>query len=258
MIKIANRQPEPTALRSNKVEQLKRKIAAKIAAGLKVASDEYTSYWHDDTIRKSLWESQQKKCCYCERKRELKRESDVEHFRPKAAITEDPSHPGYWWLAYDWTNYLYACKPCNEAHKKNHFPLLTGGIRAMGPADNLNAEKPALINPIDDNPEESIGFVWKGSGNKFVKVVGLDKRGEITKDLTQLNRPELVEERAEQLFTLDTLARAMKIAENAGDREIINKFADRIRDKTKSNNSFAGFNRFFFHAQLLSEYVSTD
>lgn len=240
------------------MEQLKREITDKIAAGNRVTSDEYTPYWLDDTIRKSLWESQQKKCCYCERKRELKRESDVEHYRPKAKVTEDPSHPGYWWLAYDWTNYLYACKPCNEAHKKNHFPLLIDGIRATGPDDNLNSEKPALINPIDDNAEESIGFAWKGSDNKFVKVVGLDKRGEITKDLTQLNRPELVEERAEHLFTLDSLARAMKVAENAGDREIINKFADQIRDITKSNNSFAGFKRAFFHAHMLSDYVSND
>ena len=173
-------------------------------------------------------------------------------------FTEEPSHPGYWWLAYDWANYLYACKPCNEAHKKNHFPLLSGGIRAMGPNDDLNAEKPALINPIHDNPEESIKFVWQGSNNKFVKVVALDKRGEITKDLTQLNRPELVEERAEHLFTLDSLARSMKIAESNGNQTIIDKFADQIRDMTKSNKSFAGFNRAFFHAHLLSDYVSND
>lgn len=258
MIKIENRQPEPAVLRSDKVTKLKRIIADKIAAGSKVGSGEFTPYWLDDTIRKSLWESQQKKCCYCERKRELKRESDVEHYRPKAMVTEDPSHPGYWWLAYDWHNYLYACKPCNEAHKKNYFPLLKDGLRAVEPNDDLSAEKPALINPIHDNPEESIRFVWQGSNNKFVKVVGLDKRGEITKDLIQLNRPELVEERAEDLFTLDALARSMKIAELAGDREIINKIADQIRDKTKSNKSFAGFNRAFFHAHMLSDYVSND
>ena len=78
---------------------------------------------------------------------------DVEHYRPKGKVEEDDTHAGYWWTAYEWTNLLYACKYCNQEHKKNYFPLLEGGQRARGPKDDLGQELPALLNPYEDDPE---------------------------------------------------------------------------------------------------------
>src|SRR5258708_7871972 len=31
-------------------------------------------------------------------------DNDIDHFRPKLAVKEDITHPGYYWLAFDWTN----------------------------------------------------------------------------------------------------------------------------------------------------------
>lgn len=260
MIKLKSRPPEPPTLKSEKVKDLKEVIGKKINNNIIVKSKDFKPYWREEDVRKTLWKHHNGKCCYCERKRELKRESDVEHYRPKSEITKEKKHPGYWWLAYEWKNYLIACKPCNQAHKKNHFPLLPDGKRAKKPEDDLIKEKPVLINPIDENPEEFIHYVWKDSNNLFVKAVGHDNDGRGTKtiELTQLNRPELVEERAELIQTLDALATLMKVAEVQGHQEMVNKRAKAIKIETTSKKKFAGFKRAFFHAYMLSSYVSTD
>jgi uncharacterized protein (TIGR02646 family) len=89
---------------------------------------------------------QHRKCCYCERKRDKNRESDIEHFRPKADVTEaDEVHKGYWWLAYEWPNLFFSCRHCNQEHKKNHFPV--ANQHAVGPTDSLLAEGALLIDP---------------------------------------------------------------------------------------------------------------
>lgn len=51
----------------------------------------------------------------------------VEHFRPKGGWRQSPGQPieqpGYYWLAYEWSNLFLACGPCNSRHKRNLFPL---------------------------------------------------------------------------------------------------------------------------------------
>src|ERR1700726_2643878 len=38
------------------------------------------------------------KCWYVECKN-LGTDDDIDHFRPKSGVKEDPTHPGYYWLA---------------------------------------------------------------------------------------------------------------------------------------------------------------
>ncbi|MBW2119315.1 MAG: hypothetical protein JRH09_15525 [Deltaproteobacteria bacterium] len=141
MIKLRSRPQVPKTLKSKRVTEIKEKLSEKVRDGIKPNKKDFKPYWLEDDVRKTLWKHHNEKCCYCERKRELKRESDVEHYRPKAGVTGEENHMGYWWLAYEWNNYLYACKPCNQGHKANHFPLMDGGIRAKGPADSLEDER---------------------------------------------------------------------------------------------------------------------
>ncbi|MCP5007099.1 MAG: hypothetical protein GY941_24615 [Planctomycetes bacterium] len=247
-------------MKSEEVENLKKDIDSKINNNSSVKSNEFIPYWLKEDVRKTLWDHHDRKCCYCERKRELKRESDVEHYRPKAAIENEKNHPGYWWLAYDWENYFIACKPCNQGHKKNHFPLLPDGIRAESPKDSLTKEQPVLINPVEDDPEKFMDYDWKNSNGFFVKVVGLDKngRGEKTIELMHLNRKELVGERAEWLSLLKDLADTMDFLKKERIHSRIDEIASKIEMQTRSRKSFAGFRRDFFRKRMLSEYVSTD
>lgn len=58
-------------------------------------------------VRQALHKAQHGKCAYCERKL-VRTDGDVEHYRPKAAVQQgrqdSPRVPGYYWLAYKWSN----------------------------------------------------------------------------------------------------------------------------------------------------------
>ena len=56
------------------------------------------------------------KCAYCESPTDTVAHGDVEHFRPKSK---------YWWLAYCYDNYVYACQICNQVHKRDESPIYT-------------------------------------------------------------------------------------------------------------------------------------
>lgn len=86
------------------------------------------------------------KCAYCEGKASHVAHGDVEHMRPKA---------DYWWLAYCYDNYLYACQICNQSFKSTNFPI-TGTrlaepvIPPGGTAAQLDALAPGLSpDPLD-------------------------------------------------------------------------------------------------------------
>lgn len=261
MIKLKPRPFSPAVLIHNKVLVSKATIEQKVATGTKPVSDDFPSYWLPEA-RKVLWEHHNHKCCYCERERDEKRESDLEHFRPKAGIQEDPAHYGYWWLAYEWNNYLFSCKACNQEHKKNQFPLSTGGIRAMGPADNLTNENPILINPIDDNPEQFIMFDWEDSNDLFVKATptttDLNDRGKNTILIVGLNRNGLPEERAGFLLTLEAIAVKMHAARYLGNPILFEDAQKDIKRESSYTKQFTGFRRSYFKKIGLGSYIATD
>jgi uncharacterized protein (TIGR02646 family) len=263
MISINNRPPTPQSLLSEQVAEIKRNIEEIVRQNGKAASDDFLSdYWRKLDVRDGLWNSQNGKCCFCENRRAKKREFDAEHFRPKAKVTEDQGHPGYWWLAYDWSNLLYACKPCNQEYKKNHFPLLNEQERVREPLSPILRERPVLINPITEDPECLIGFEWGMGFGIYVKAISLDSeghnRGGQSIRLLGLNRDELMEERAELVSIFTIVSRTIAFAEFTNNHDLQNNMQERIRIFTSSKHRFAGFSRAFFRAKGLNDYVSND
>ncbi len=96
------------------------------------------------------------KCWYCETQYE-RSDYDVDHFRPKNRIARNSKHDGYWWLAFDWTNYRFSCVYCNRRRKDkelgrsggkgDHFPLWSEASRAYRPRDSIESEDPCLLDP---------------------------------------------------------------------------------------------------------------
>lgn len=86
---------------------------------------------------------------------------DVEHFRPKGHIDSDPDHGGYWWLAYEATNYYLGCTVCNQKRKKNRFPLAAGTQRlSYDLRDGIEHEARILFDPALDPVEEWLSLEW--------------------------------------------------------------------------------------------------
>ncbi|WP_099864914.1 hypothetical protein [Pararhizobium haloflavum] len=75
-----------------------------------------------------------KKCAYCEASTSVVAHGDVEHFRPKSL---------YWWLAYDFDNYLFSCQICNQIYKKDFFPVTPENQRL--PAPVMPAARPVNL-----------------------------------------------------------------------------------------------------------------
>jgi uncharacterized protein (TIGR02646 family) len=141
------------------------------------------------------------KCVYCESPIKANQPGDVEHYRPKGALTNedgspviDPQgnpHPGYWWLAYDWENLLLACKLCNsrgsEYGKGSIFPLENEATRAFGPMEVEGA--PLLMHPCKKDPDQHFQFHETGF------VAGVSPEGKACERILGLNREWLVTER---------------------------------------------------------------
>lgn len=167
-------------------------------------------------LKEHLFDLFDGKCAYCEITMLGAYYGDVEHYRPKSSVKEDPGHPGYYWLAYASENYVPACNKCNNS-KSNHFPLAPGSARAARPAQ-VAAEQPLILNPYRLDSEIHLAFRAKENDPRIGPIaVGLTPEGKATKDIASLNRGDLVGERlnAQSLALTDFLvSRRMGIVPN--------------------------------------------
>lgn len=140
------------------------------------------------------------KCAYCETPVLVDQYGDIEHWRPKRAVSDvdgNPvDHPGYYWLAYDWKNLLLSCITCNRKWKRTRFPV--NGDHASQPGGE-QAEEPLLLNPLWDDPEQH--FYVDRSGVMIAKT----DRGHVCIAVCGLNREELVTARRYEALLIGTL-----------------------------------------------------
>ena len=98
------------------------------------------------------------KCWFCESPVD-RSDNAVDHFRPKKRVSDAAcEHRGYRWLAFDVSNFRYACTYCNSRRKDldcdtaggkaDLFPLLNEPQRvySSGPVDQ---ELPLLLDPCE-------------------------------------------------------------------------------------------------------------
>lgn len=110
--------------------------------------------WKD--LKPELEKLSNKKCWYCEA-RQIRSDMHVDHFRPKAEV-EGVDHPGYWWLAFDFTNYRLSCTFCNSPRKDpirvctegkgSQFPLRDEVRRCKVAGTPTDDEQPLLLDPV--------------------------------------------------------------------------------------------------------------
>lgn len=120
----------------------------------------FSSLYRNDDVKRQLKLDQHNKCAYCERF--LNGDyGAVEHYRPKGGYQQslkDSLHqPGYYWLAYDWSNLLYSCDRCNTSYKRNLFPLADESKRNID-GEDISQEDPLIINSSVEDPGNHIEF----------------------------------------------------------------------------------------------------
>lgn len=176
----------------------------------------------DDAVKAALEELFSDKCAYCETKVTAGSDWDVEHFRPKGRVAEREDHPGYYWLAYEWTNLYLGCTHCNQARrdrpvwadpttgpaegKVDQFPMEDESARAMSPEDRLGDERPLLLDPCRDSPEDHLQFGIDGS---VVAVQG-SPTGEASIRVFHLGRRRLKKRRREKVEEVVAFLRVVR------------------------------------------------
>ena len=125
------------------------------------------------------------KCWYCET-RTHRIPGDIDHYRPKGNVAEaNGEHQGYWWLAFDWRNWRFACRYCNSRFtdletgivcgKGDSFPLLHGETYRIKDAseyedsEDLLREDPLLLDPTEPGDAELLTFTREGHPDSIEK-----------------------------------------------------------------------------------------
>ncbi len=152
------------------------------------------------------------KCAYCESNIASDQDVEIDHFRPKNAVSdinfnpvkieengETRDHPGYYWLCYYYKNLLPSCILCNQKRlnegkptgKSTRFPVKGQHARLPGEEEQ---EEPLLINPVfdDDDPEQHL----KVDDTGIIRRKNKSPRGQACIDVFGLNaRHGLIDER---------------------------------------------------------------
>ena len=145
------------------------------------------------------------KCWYCEITQE-RSDNAVDHFRPKNRVADtDPVHEGYWWLAFEASNFRYSCTFCNSQRKNpktdetegkgDKFPLLSESLRAKSPGEEEN-ESPVLLDPCKAQDPILLDFRDNGEPCAKYPTHSIKKlRAEVSIKLYHLDHPGIVERR---------------------------------------------------------------
>lgn len=166
-------------------------------------SEQFVDKWSE--FKRFLSEAQHGRCGYCDIKVLAGDDGTVDHYKPKAEILglyddestwgTQTSHSasvegrqqqpvassGYHWLAYAWSNYVFACRSCNVKWKKGFFP--TAQHPRCCPPRPKGAEEPLLMSCYRSlRPSEHLVFhadgrveAFEGSryGYETIRTVGL-------------------------------------------------------------------------------------
>jgi hypothetical protein len=177
------------------------------------------------------------KCAFCEDSIRTNQHGDIEHFRPKGAIVDQGTgkrimrpasmepHPGYYWLAYDWRNFLPACQLCNQPSsepggeklgKRNYFPLANEATRAQAKGEEVH-EEPLLINPTQEDPDCYLGVDGR-TGVMFARQESI--RGETCIHTFGLNLRDLPKQRLDAYDNARLLYKAWFDARLSGSADL--------------------------------------
>ncbi len=233
-------------------DQATAEVCAQVARGEKPI---FTSLYKRKSIKEGFFLNKGPpfygKCAYCEAPIADYQHGDMEHFRPKAGVTDEDdwpialrdeagnvrraarglpvNHPGYYWLAYDWRNLLPACTKCNQpavisgrkVGKHNRFPVT--GRHAQEPSEVMQ-EKPLLIHPASGEPEDDperhlvvdartglMGYHTE-RGRKCIEIFALNLRDQLVADRRRACR--------------ETLWLINKLLKPGGGRQVVQGLAD--------------------------------
>jgi uncharacterized protein (TIGR02646 family) len=206
------------------------------------------------------------KCAYCESEYGATQPVAIEHFRPKGRIkvSDKETRPrGYYWLAASWGNLLPSCTDCNSARrhpingkpaqllgKGEQFPLFVEARRATNEGGEKH-ERPLLLHPFLDDPDEHLEFIDEGVVRARKRGTRASRKGTASIRVFGLERPRLVQMReARQKLVRKQVERVKREAkrwqDDPGDPEqeaILRDEVLQLKAYVMADNEYAGMAR---------------
>ena len=214
-----------------------------------------------------LMEIYRHKCAYCEIDIAGGAPYHVEHYRPKGNKNHKNDYPdftGYFWLGYEWTNFLLVCPYCNTK-KSDTFPLKLEGKRVKQPPEDINGtvifniedslykdEDPLLLHPVLDGNEigKHIYFKQNGEieslsdkGKKSIECYGLNR------NYLTIKRAELITESIQKQIIYEYLRKRKPLSIDEIDDEL-----EKIISKLKNDIKFEKETFIAFRATILNNF----
>ncbi|HDI3352496.1 TPA: hypothetical protein PMM40_002634 [Vibrio cholerae] len=122
--------------------------------------DQYNTHWRKPELIKWLSGLSNHKCWYTDTYFGGDY-PELEHFRPKKGTKlkngNHPTHVGYYWLAFELSNYRL-CKPRPNRKKGTFFPLLEERFRAENPSHAWQDELPLFLDPLVEEDTLLVSF----------------------------------------------------------------------------------------------------
>jgi hypothetical protein len=247
-----SRPPEPANFRSTTIEAVK-KIQDLIDSNENPKSTDFDSCWTE--FANLFVQSQFDKCGYCESSLGVTSGHCTDHYLPKSRVTfwfsnggQKPFPNGFWWLAYEWSNYVISCYRCNQV-KGYRFPVTSPPANV----DQNISFPPLLAHPYETiyfskshsivltpDPSEHLIFLFTGH------IDGINACGTLTWEVLDLNRNGLVKERF-------NLARKIRLAINLvlKDKEPFATFAlKKLFEYCQDSAQYAGMARYLVRESM--------
>ena len=164
MIRIKIPRKLPPEIETWRIRSLEITQEIMNAATLKekhILINRYKNHWRDETLVKFLSDISFEKCWYTETKFGGDYQ-EVEHFRPKKETknsdgTAHAYHSGYYWLAFDLSNYRL-CKSRPNRKKSTFFPIANERYRANDETQSWEDETPYFLDPLRSSDVLLISF----------------------------------------------------------------------------------------------------
>jgi len=164
MIKVSlpSELPKDIVTWKEKAERITALILAEPSLEQKhVLIDKYKDHWRKPELVNWLSDLNFEKCWYTETKFGGDYQ-EIEHYRPKKGTKDidgniHVSHPGYYWLAFELSNYRL-CKSRPNRKKGTFFPIVDERFRASSTAQSWRDEIPFFLDPLKETDVILLSF----------------------------------------------------------------------------------------------------
>lgn len=188
------------------------------------------------------------KCWYSE-SRDLFSVLEVEHYRPKKRCKRSARGPfadGYWWLAFDWSNYRL-CGKVGNAKKGDFFPLAAGSPVAAHNGLSVLNEIPLLLDPACPGDPDLLSFNEDGAcgphadADEFTKLRVTTTTARINLNQGRIKKArQRVWARCWRLIEdCRALAQQMDQAAGPAERERLNLKKEELRRMVRAESEFS-------------------